>query len=150
MKYNSSVFFLAQTSYTFDKNSLSEWNLWTFEWLGENSPNSSFHIYLKPQVSFSLNFASLFMNWEISLLYFFLQKEPTTVQNFRLLTAQVILHQICTLIGYFCRKYIKFQLKIYFLFQKWQEFGEFSSEHWKVWHICNLIGPLVQSIQRLT
>ena len=93
--YNSSVFFLAQTSYTFDKNSLSEWNLWTFEWLGENSPNSSFHIYLKPQVSFSLNFASLFNAMEKSLLYFFsyetlfdfLQKELTIVQNFRLPTA---------------------------------------------------------------
>ena len=58
------------------------------------------------------------MLWEISLLYFFswnfiwfLQKEPTTVQNFRLSTAQVKFHQICTLIGYFCWKYIKFQLK---------------------------------------
>ena len=58
------------------------------------------------------------MLWEISLLYFFswnfiwfLQKEPTTVQNFRLLTAQVKFHQICTLIGYFCWKYIKFQVK---------------------------------------
>ena len=58
------------------------------------------------------------MSWEISLLYFFswnfiwfLQKEPTTVQNFRLSTAQVKFHQICTLIGYFCWKYIKFQLK---------------------------------------
>ena len=58
------------------------------------------------------------VSWEISLLYFFswnfiwfLQKEPTTVQNFRLLTAQVKFHQICTLIGYFCWKYIKFQLK---------------------------------------
>ena len=58
------------------------------------------------------------VSWEISLLYFFswnfiwfLQKEPTTVQNFRLSTAQVKFHQICTLIGYFCWKYIKFQLK---------------------------------------
>ena len=49
------------------------------------------------------------MPWEISLLYFFswnfiwfLQKEPTTVQNFRLSTAQVKFHQICTLVGYFC------------------------------------------------
>ena len=33
------------------------------------------------------------------------------MQNFRLLTAQVKFHQICTLIGYFCWKYIKFQLK---------------------------------------
>ena len=33
------------------------------------------------------------------------------MQNFRLLTAQVKFHQICTLIDYFCWKYIKFQLK---------------------------------------
>ena len=39
------------------------------------------------------------------------RKGQTTVQNFRLLTAQVKFHQICTLIGYFCWKYIKFQLK---------------------------------------
>ena len=53
------------------------------------------------------------MSWEISLLYFFswnfiwfLQKQPTTVQNFILLTAQSKFHQIFTLIGYFCWKYI--------------------------------------------
>ena len=58
------------------------------------------------------------MSWEITLLYFFswnfiwfLQKEPIKVQNFRLSTAQVKFHQICTLIGSFCWKYIKFQLK---------------------------------------
>ena len=56
--------------------------------------------------------------WEISLLYFFswlfiwvFQKQPTTVQNFRLWTALVKFHQICTLIGYFWWKYIKCQLK---------------------------------------
>ena len=58
------------------------------------------------------------MPWEISLLHFlswnfiwFLLKEPITVQNFRLSTAQMKFHQICTLIGYFCWGYIKFQLK---------------------------------------
>ena len=58
------------------------------------------------------------MPWEISLLHFlswnfiwFLLKEPITVQNFRLSTAQMKFHQICTLIGYFCWEYIKFQLK---------------------------------------
>ena len=58
------------------------------------------------------------ISWEISLLYFlswnfiwFLQKEPTTVQNFRHSTAQVKFDQICTLIGYVCWKYIMFQLK---------------------------------------
>ena len=69
-------------------------------------------------------------------------------------------HQICTLVGSFCWKYIQFQLKKYrgvmshdteewckiwrktnLLFQKWQEFGEFWSEHSKVSKICTLIGP---------
>ena len=73
------------------------------------------------------------------------------MQNFRLLTAQVKFHQICTLIGFFCWKYIKFQLKRYrgvmspdteewwkiwrktdFLFQKWQEFGEFWSKRYNL------------------
>ena len=60
------------------------------------------------------------MSWEISLLYicswnfiWFLQKESTTVKNFRLLNARVKFHQICTLIGYFWWKYIKLQLKKY-------------------------------------
>ena len=108
------------------------------------------------------------MLWEISLLYFFswnfiwfLQKEPTTVQNFRLSTAQVKFHQICTLIGFFCWKYIKFQLKKYrgvvshdtedwckiwrkidLLFQNWQKFVEFLSKHSKVSKIYTLICSL--------
>ena len=45
MKDNFSVFFLAQTSYTFDKNGPSKWNSWTFEWLDENSPNSLCHFW---------------------------------------------------------------------------------------------------------
>ena len=52
------VFFLAQTSYTLDKNSPLEWDFQTFEWLGENSPNSSCHIWNHKSV-FLLNFASL-------------------------------------------------------------------------------------------
>ena len=39
------LYFLAQTSYTLDKNSPSKWNFWTFEWFGENSPNSSCYIW---------------------------------------------------------------------------------------------------------
>ena len=76
-------------------------------------------------------------------------KGALKVQNFRILTAQVKFQQICTLIGSFCWKYIKFQLKKYRvlmshvteewckiwrktnLFQKWQEFGEFWSKHLK-------------------
>ena len=82
------------------------------------------------------------------------------MQNFRISTTQVKFHQICTLIGSFCWKYIKCQLKKYRvvmsrdteewckiwrktdLFQKWQEFGEFWSEHTKVSKIGTLIGPL--------
>ena len=52
--------------------------------------------YLKPQVSFSLNFASLFWNFT-----WFGQKKPIKVENFRLTTTQVKFHQICTLISSF-------------------------------------------------
>ena len=81
------------------------------------------------------------------------------MQNFRLLTAHVKFHQICTLIGSFCWKSIKFLLKIYrgvmsydpeewckiwrktdVLIQKWQELGEFWPEHSKVSKIFFLIG----------
>ena len=80
--------------------------------------------------------------------------------NFQLLTAQVKFHQICNLIGSFCWKYTEFQLKkvqrsyvLWYwrviqnlkrndlLFQKWQEFGEFWSEHSKVSKSGTLIGP---------
>ena len=107
------------------------------------------------------------MSWEIILLYFFswkviwfFKKEPIKGQNFRLSTAQVRFRLICTLIGLFCWKFIKFQLKMYeevmshdmekwckiwrkadLLFQKWQDFGESWSEHPKVSKICTLIGP---------
>ena len=80
--------------------------------------------------------------------------------KFRLSTAHVKFHLICTLIGSFCWKYIRFQLKKYrrvmshdteewckiwikpdLLFPKWQEVSEFWSEHSKVSKICILIGP---------
>ena len=76
--------------------------------------------YLKLQASFSLNFAfhHSSVSWEITVLYFFSwkiiwfgQKEPMKVQNFRLSTAHVKFHQICTFIDSFCWMYIKFQLK---------------------------------------
>ena len=60
------------------------------------------------------------MSWEATLLSFFSwnfiwfgQKQPIKVQNFRLLTAHVKFYQICTFIGSFCWKYIKFQPKKY-------------------------------------
>ena len=80
--------------------------------------------------------------------------------KFRFSATHVKFHLICTLIGSFCWKYIRFQLKKYrgvmshdtedwckiwikpdLLFQKWQEVGEFWSEHSKVSKICILIGP---------
>ena len=75
---------------------------------------------LKPQVSFYLKFASLFNDigdkssvlfWLKLYLIFNLIIFSAKVQNFRLSTVQVKFHQICTLIGYFCWSYIKFQLK---------------------------------------
>ena len=102
------------------------------------------YVIFETTSQFSLNFAS---------------KKPIKVQISRLSTAQVKFHQICTLIGSFCWKYIKFQLKKYrgvmshdteewckiwrktnLLFQKWQEFGEFWSKHTKVSKMCTLIG----------
>ena len=96
-----------------------------------------------------------FFSWNF---VWFSQKEPIKVQNFRLLTAQVKFHQICTLIGSFCWKYIKCQRKKYrwvlshdneewnkiwrktdLLFQKWQDFTEFWSEHSNVSKLCTLI-----------
>ena len=91
-----------------------------------------------------------FFGWNF---IWFLQKEATTVQNFRLLTAQMKFHQIRTLIGYFCWKYIKFQLKkfegfmshdtkewckiwreTYFLFQKWKNLMNFDPSAKPVYH----------------
>ena len=70
-----------------------------------------------------------------------------------------------TLIGSFCSKYIKFQLKKYrgvmsydteewckiwrktdLLFQKWQEFGEFWPEHSKFSKFSLWLAPFVHSI----
>ena len=72
-------------------------------------------------------------------------------------------HQICTLIGSFCRKYRKIQLRKYrgvmsydtkewyniwektnLLFQKWQEFGEFWPKHSIYSKICTLIGSFCE------
>ena len=123
MKDNFSVFFSSDRVY-FGQNSPLKWNSQTFECLGENSPNSSCYIWNDKSVFlYFLHHSS--MSWEISLLYFLswnfiwlLQKEPTTVQNFRLLSAQVTFHEICTLIGYFRWKYIKFLLK-----KVWKSYG---------------------------
>ena len=106
------------------------------------------------------------VSWEITLLYFFSwsctgfgEKEPTKVQNYQSKTVHIKFHQIFTFIGSFCWKYKQFQLRKYrglmshdpqewhkiwrksdLLFQKWQKFGEFWPEHWKVSNICTFIG----------
>ena len=87
------------------------------------------------------------------------------MQNFRLSTAHVKFHQIFTLIGSFCWKYIKFSLKKYrgvmshdteewwkiwrktdLWFKKWlEEFGKFSPEHWKVSKLGFWLNSFVQS-----
>ena len=103
------------------------------------------------------------VSWQITLLYFFgwnfilfWQKEHIKVQNFRLsISPNMYLDRL------FWGKYIKFQIRKYrgvvshgtedwckiwrktdLLFQNWQEFGEFLSEHSKVSKICTLIGSL--------
>ena len=53
---------------------------------------------------------SLFCTFLVKTIWF-LQKETIKVQHFRLSTAQVKFHQIFTLIGSFCWKYTKSQLK---------------------------------------
>ena len=77
-------------------------------------------LIFEPQVSFYLIFGSLFSvmrnNCSVPLqrkLIWFGQKELIKVQNFSLSTAHMKFHQIYTLIGSFCWKYIKFQLKGY-------------------------------------
>ena len=42
-----------------------------------------------------------------------LTKGTNQSAKFQISTAHVKIHRICTLIGSFCRKYIKFQLKKY-------------------------------------
>ena len=78
------------------------------------------HVTFETTSTFFLNLHNSSISWEITLLYFvswnfiwFLAKKPIKVQNVRLLTAQVKIHQTCSLIGSSCWKYIKYQLKMY-------------------------------------
>ena len=108
------------------------------------------------------------VSWEISLLSFFSwnlilfwQKEPIKVPNARL-SPSPNFHFTRLLL----MKYIKFQLKKYrgvtsddteewckiwkktkLLFWKWQEFGEFWSELWRVSKSALWLAPFVQSIR---
>ena len=100
-----------------------------------------------------------FFSWNF---IWFGQKELIRVQNFRLSTPHVKFHQICTLIGSLCWKYLKFQLKKYrrvmshdteewcktwrktdLLFQKWQELCEFWTWAFEILKISTLIGSFL-------
>ena len=73
--------------------------------------------------------------WDTTFLYFFSgnfiwlrQNENIKEQNFRLSTAHMKFHQICTLMGSFCWKYIKFRLK------KHKGVMSHDTEEWcKIW-----------------
>ena len=107
--------------------------------------------------------------WEVTLLYFFswnfiwfLQKEPIKVQNFRkILTAQVkispnLYFDILLLLKVYKisvkkvqRSYVSWYWRLtqnlkknQFVVSKMKDFGEFWSEHSKVFKICTLIGLL--------
>ena len=102
--------------------------------------------YLKLQVSFSSKFPSLFsvMRNDSSVLFFrwnctwFRQIEPIKVQDFRLLTAFVesiynfLLKKYRGVMSHYPEDWYKVWRKTDLLFKKWQEFGEFWSEHLKV------------------
>ena len=100
------LYFFISNLYTFDKKNPSKWNFQTFEWLGENYQIP--YIKFETTRQFFFNFASLFsvMRDNSSVFFswnctWFGEKEPIKVQNFRLTTAHVKFHQICTLIDSF-------------------------------------------------
>ena len=71
MKDNSCLFLWLNTSYTLDKSSPWKWNFWNFEWLGENSPNSSCLVWNQESVFLqTLHYCSV--SWNVILLYFFM------------------------------------------------------------------------------
>ena len=96
-KITSLYFFNWNLLYSGEKepNEVKFSDFWVVGWKFTKFPMS----YLKSKVSFSLKFAILFS----------VMRE--IVQNFRLLTAHVKFHQMCTLIGSFCWKYIQCQLQ---------------------------------------
>ena len=121
MKNNSSVFFLAQTSYTLDKivhqseifGLLSGWvKLHQIPHvIFETTSQFFFKLCITLQCHERYVFCTFF-SWSF---IWFLQKEYTKVR-------------ICTLIGSFCWKYIKFQLKRYIVVMS------HDTEEWcKIW-----------------
>ena len=147
------LYLLAQISFTLDKNSPLKWNFGSFGWLGENSQNSSCHIwnyksvfFYKLHVSLQCHERSLFCTFLAEILYYFDERSPSKYQ-----ISDFQFHQIFTLMGPFCWKNIKFQLQKYrgvvsydtddwskawrktdLLFQDWKDFREFWYEQSKV------------------
>ena len=107
--------FLAQTSYTY-LNSPFKWNFRTFEWLNENSYQIS---YLKPHISFSLNFASLFnvtgdkssVLFSVKLYMIFTKGAHHSAKYQIFDYSSEISPNLYFDRLYFCWKYMKFQLK---------------------------------------
>ena len=63
------LYFFSSNLYTFNKKSSSKWNFQTFEWVGENSPNSLCHPWnYKSFLVLTLHHSSV--SWEMVLLYF--------------------------------------------------------------------------------
>ena len=94
------LYFLAQISYTLDKNGPSSDIFKPFEWLGENSPNSLCHFWNQESI-FLQTVHHLSVSWNITLMYFFIsificfgQKNSVKVQIFRLSTASMKINQI--------------------------------------------------------
>ena len=133
------LYFCSSNLVYFGQKEPTKRNFQTFEWLSENSPNSSCNIWNHKSV-FLLTLHHSSVSWDLTLLYFFSwnfiwfgQKESIKVQNFRLLTAYVKFHQACTLICSFCWRYIKFQLK------KYGGFMSHETEDWcKIWRKTDL------------
>ena len=76
------------------------------------------------------------------------------MQNFRLLTAQVKFQQICTLIGYFCWNYIKFQLKfqyegVIYIPWYWRVTQNFKKNQFVVSKMTRIWWILIIALKRL-
>ena len=116
-------------------------------------------LFLKPQDQGIQIFYHCSVSWKIAPLYFFSSNltyfgRAHQSAKFQTFDCSRKFHQVCTLIGPFCWKYLKRYrgvmchdteewCKIWRktdLFQKWQKFGEFWPEHSEVSKICTFTG----------
>ena len=109
------LYFFSSNIYTLEKTQFSDF--WMVEW--KFKIHQILFVMFETTIQFFFKLCITLQCHERTLLYFFSwnctwfeEKEPIKVQNFRLSTAHVKFHQIGTLIGPFCWKYIKFQLKV--------------------------------------